>query len=161
MCFFILSFSDNDGNVLAFWKMFTIRSTKLNSKCPQERCEENFVLLREVFVLLFLIRTTSEIFWPSFKLFEHGCESCLRRVHKNNLKKFFGLLSIFFWTGLHPTYPEEQFEAKLFSRRKKVLLTLSETDWKNFWHLSNISRRDCENWLQREKLYILSTNKDA
>ena len=48
-CFFILSFSDIDGIVLAFWQNLTLWWSKLTSKCPQEHCKEVYLLLKESF----------------------------------------------------------------------------------------------------------------
>ena len=44
------------------------------------------VFFWKIYVFVHLWRL-SEIYWPSGKLFEHGCQNGFRRVHKNTLRK--------------------------------------------------------------------------
>ena len=88
-CFFIYHFRTL---METFWlsdKIFLLWWSKLNSKCPQEHCEEVYLLLKKVFALLYFFQRISGHFWPSGKGSEHGCQNCLRRVHKDTLRDFF------------------------------------------------------------------------
>ena len=56
-----------------------------------------------MFILFYHFRILSELFWPSGKLFEQGCQKCFRRVRKNTLRKTILMIKKFscfyhFWT---------------------------------------------------------------
>ena len=114
----------------------------------------------------------SETFW-------HGCQNCFLRVHWNNSgmiylkknvqvfilshfdRKSCTIMANFSWPSgyivsaglkLLSIYPQEPFEwVSFFSERNVKFLTIPDTEWKNFVHLSKIFGPGSPNWFLRKQ----------
>ena len=159
--------------------------TKLLSACPKELLEENCFWGN---FFLTVLENNENFFAFSSETFWHGFQNCILRVHWNTSginfwdiicsnflslglwpkilqhysEFFFGLLAILFRQVCQNCLLfvlKNSLRQCFFLGKNVYVLTLWDTDWKNFGHLSNIFGRGFPKSFLREQRYKLSKKR--